>query len=64
MESSDSEHTSGKESKQSTSSAGNSLSDAATLQTINVEILAQLSSISDRLNVLEQKKVKKDSDPK
>ena len=70
IENSDTEHTTGTESKQSTSStpstslAGNSLSDAATQQVINVQILAQLSSISDRLNVLESKKVKKHSDPK
>ena len=70
VESSDSEQTSSKEGKQSTSStqstssAGNALSDAATQQAINVQILAQFSSISDRLNVLENKKVKKDSDPK
>ena len=69
-ENSDTEHTTGTESKQSTSStpstslAGNALSDAATQQVINVQILAQLSSISDRLNVLESEKVKKDSDPK
>ena len=70
VENSDTEHTTGTESKQSTSStpstslAGNALSDAATQQAINVQILAQLSSISDRLNVLESKKVKKHSDPK
>ena len=70
VENSDTEHTTGTESKQSTSStpstslAGNALSDAATQQTINIQILAQLSSISDRLNVLESKKVKKHSDPK
>ena len=39
-------------------------SDSATQQAINVQILAQLSSISDRLNVLEQHKAKKDLDPK
>ena len=65
VENSDTEDTTGTESKQSTSStpstslAGNALSDAATQQAINVQILAQLSSISDRLNVLESKKVKK-----
>ena len=70
IENSDTEHTTGTESKQSTSStpstslAGNTLSDAATQQAINVQILAQLSSISDRLNVLESKKVKKHLDPK
>ena len=40
------------------------LSDVATQQAINVQILAQLSSISDRLNTLEKKDVKKDLDPK
>ena len=70
VENSDTEHTTGTESKQSTSStsstslAGNALSDAVTQQVINVQILAQLSSISDRLNVLESKKVKKHSDLK
>ena len=70
MGSSDSEHSPGKENKQSTSStqstssAGNSLLVAAIQQAINVQILAQLSSMSDRLNGLEQHKVKKNSDPK
>ena len=41
-----------------------SLSDVATQQTINVQILSQLSSISDRLNILEKKDAKKNSDPK
>ena len=69
-ENSDTEHTTSTESKQSTSStpstslAGNALSDAATQQAINLPILAQLSSISDRLNVIESKKVKKHLDPK
>ena len=69
VESSDSEHTPCKQNKQSTSSTsstsamGNSLSDAASQQAIYILILAQLLSISDRLNVLERK-VKKDSDPK
>ena len=40
------------------------LSDVATQQAINLQILSQLSSISDRLNTLEKKGVKKDSDPK
>ena len=40
------------------------LSDVATQQAINLQILSQLSSISDRLNNLEKKDVKKDSDPK
>ena len=40
------------------------LLDVATQQAINVQILSQLSSISDRLNTLEKKDVKKDSDPK
>ena len=40
------------------------LSDVATQQAINLQILPQLSSISDRLNTLEKKDVKKDSDPK
>ena len=70
IENSDTDQTTGTESKQSTSStpstsfAGNALSDVATQQAINIQILAQLSSISDRLNVLESKKVKKDLDPK
>ena len=70
VESSDNEQTPGKESKQSTSStqstssAGKTSSDIATQQAINVQILAQLSSISDRLHILENKKVKIDSDPK
>ena len=70
VENSDSEHIPVTESEQSTSSilstssAGSTLSDVATQQAVNVQILAQLSSISDRLNVLETKKVKKDSDPK
>ena len=42
----------------------NSLSNTATQQVINVQIIAQLSSISDRLIVLEQKKVTEDLDPK
>ena len=67
VESSDSEQMPGTESKgtsstQSTSSTGGALSDVAIQQAINVQILAQLSYISDRLNVLESKKVKKDSD--
>ena len=67
IENSDTEHATKKQSTSSTPStslAGNTLSDAATQQAINVQILAQLSSISDRLNVLESKKVKKHSDPK
>ena len=65
VENSDTEQTTGTESKQSTSStpstslAGNALSDAATQQAINIQIVAQLSSISDRLNVLESKKSQK-----
>ena len=39
-------------------------SDAATQQAINLQILSQLSSISDRLNTLEKKGAKKDSNPK
>ena len=70
IENSNSEHIPVIESKQSTSStpstssAGSALSDVATQLAINVQILAQLSSMSDRLNVLETKKVKKDSDLK
>ena len=70
VKNSDSGHIPVTESKQSTSSipstssAGSALSDVATQQAINIQILAQLSSISDRLNILETKKVKKDSDPK
>ena len=41
-----------------------SLSDVAIQQAINVQILSQLSSISDRLNILEKKDAKKNSDPK
>ena len=67
VESFNSEHTSDKHNVQSTSGTsstlvkGSSFSDVATQQTINVQILAQLSSISDILNVLEKKDVKKDS---
>ena len=48
----------------STSDTHTSLSDAAIQQTINVQILSQLSAISDRLQVLEKYTVKKDSDLK
>ena len=40
------------------------LFDVATQQAINLQILSQLSSISDRLNTLEKKGAKKDSDLK
>ena len=48
----------------STSDTHTSLSDGAIQQVINVQILSQLSSISDRLQVLEKNNVKKHSDPK
>ena len=48
----------------STSDTHTSLSDVAVQQAINVQILSQLSSISDRLQVLEKSNVKKHSDPK
>ena len=48
----------------STSDTHTSLSDATVQQPINVQILSQLSAISDRLQVLEKSNVKKDSDPK
>ena len=40
------------------------LSDVAAQQAINLQILSQLSSISDRLNTLEKKGAMKDLDPK
>ena len=40
------------------------LSDVATQQAIGLQILSQLSSISDQLNTLEKKDATKDSDPK
>ena len=70
VESSDDEQNPCGQNIQSTSSTlrtlpgASALSDVATQQAINVQILAQLSSISDRLNNLEKKDVKKDSDPK
>ena len=70
VESSDDEQIPCGQNIQSTSSTSSmlpgtsALSDVATQQAINVQILAQLSSISDRLNTLEKKDVKKDSDPK
>ena len=48
----------------STSDSHTSLSDVAVQQAINVQILSQLSAISDRLQVLEKNNVKKHSDPK
>ena len=48
----------------STSDTHTSLLDVAVQQAINVQILSQLSSISDRLQVLEKNSVKKHSDPK
>ena len=48
----------------STSDTHTSLSDVAVQQAINVQILSQLSSISDRLQLLEKNNVKKHSDPK
>ena len=48
----------------STSDTHTSLSDVAVQQAINVQILSQLSSISDRLQVLEKSNVKKYSGKK
>ena len=48
----------------STLPGASALSDVATQQAINLQILSQLSSISDRLNTLEKKDAKKDSDLK
>ena len=48
----------------SASDTHTSLSDVAVQQAINVQILSQLSSISDRLQVLEKNNIKKHSDPK
>ena len=48
----------------STLPGASALSDVATQQAINLQILSQLSSISDRLNTLEKKGAKKDLDPK
>ena len=70
VESSDDEQNPCSQNIQSTSSTSSTLpgasalSDVATQQAINLQILSQLSSISDRLNTLEKKDVKKDSDPK
>ena len=70
MESSDDEQNPCGQNIQSTSSTSSmlpgasALSDVATQQVINVQILPQLSSISDRFNTLENKDVKKDLDPK
>ena len=48
----------------STCDTHTSMSDVAVQQAINVQILSQLSSISDRLQLLEKNNVKKHSDPK
>ena len=67
FESSDNEQNPSTQHIQSTSSTlvgGSALSDVATQKAINVQVLSQLLSISDRLNILEEKDVKKDSDPK
>ena len=70
VESSDDEQKPHSQNIQSTSSTSSmlpgagALSDVATQQAINLQILSQLSSISDRLSTLEKKDVKKDSDPK
>ena len=70
MESSDDEQNPCGQNIQSTSSTlstlpgASALSDVAIQQAINVQILAPLASISDRLNTLEKKDVKKDSDLK
>ena len=69
VENSDSEQVD-KQNTQSTSSTSRSTSDTLTSlldvavqQAINVQILSQLSSISDRLQVLKNSNVKKHSDP-
>ena len=70
VKSSDDEQNPNNQNIQSTSSTsgmlvgGNALSNVATQQAINVQILSKLLSISDRLNILEKKDVKKDSDLK
>ena len=70
MESSGDEQSPCTENTHSTSSTSSTLpgvgalSDVATQQAINLQILSQLSSINDRLNNLEKKDAKKDSDPK
>ena len=58
------ENTHSTPSTSSTLPGASALSDVATQQAINLQILSQLSSITDRLNTLEKKDTKKDSDPK
>ena len=57
-------HTHSTSSTSSTLPGVSALSDVATQQAINLQILSQLSSISDRLNTLEKKGAKEDSDLK
>ena len=70
VESSDDDQIPSMQNTQSTSSTsstlggGSALLDVTTQQVINVQILAQLSSISARLNILEKKGAKKGFGPK